>query len=80
MIGIMVLFILLLVVLILSFCFHLVGGLLKLLYYLVIGLPCALLCFVFGIVLCCTVICIPLGMGCFKLAGLVFSPFRPRFC
>ena len=74
------LFALILTALILSLGFHMVGGLLKLVYYLVIGLPGAILCIVFGALLCCTVICIPIGIGCFKLAGMIFSPFRPRFC
>lgn len=80
MIGGIILFVLVIAVLLISFSFHLVGGVLKLLYHLVIGLPCAILCMIFGLVLCCTIVCIPLGIGCFKLAGVVFSPFRPRFC
>jgi len=31
-----------------------------------------------GIVLCCTIIGLPFGMQCFKLAGLVLWPFGKR--
>lgn len=31
--------------------------------------------FVGGLVLCCTIIGIPFGIQCFKLAGLVLAPF-----
>ncbi|MFT3845842.1 MAG: YccF domain-containing protein [Lacibacter sp.] len=31
-----------------------------------------------GIALCCTIVCIPWGLQCFKLAGLVLWPFGKK--
>lgn len=67
---------LLIVLLVLSLCFHLVGGVLKLAFKLLICLPCALIMAVVGVVFCCTLILIPLGIGCFKLAGCLLNPFH----
>lgn len=77
MIGGMLLFFLVLAILFIGIGLHLVGGLLKLLFRLVFCLPFAALCMIFGLLLCCTVICIPFGMGCFKLAGWIVSPWKP---
>ncbi|MGN0364348.1 MAG: YccF domain-containing protein [Suilimivivens sp.] len=56
--------------------FHVVGGVLKLVFKLLICLPCALICALAGLVLCCTLILIPLGLACFKAAGGLLNPFR----
>lgn len=77
MLGGMILFVIILTILVLCLSFHLIGGLLKLLFFLVIGLPAMILLGITGVLLCCTVILIPLGIGCFKLMGLLFFPFRP---
>lgn len=76
MITFIVLTILFAVFLVAGLCFHLVGGILKLAFKLIFCLPCAILCGVVGIVLCCTLICIPLGLACFKLMGILINPFR----
>lgn len=39
------------------------------------GLISSILWAVFGLIWCCTVIGIPLGLFCFKMAGLVLCPF-----
>lgn len=62
-----------------SLCFHLAGGILKLALKLIICLPCALLCAIAGIVMCCTLVLIPLGIGCFRMAGGLLNPFRACF-
>lgn len=79
MITLITVFTLLIVLCVFSLCFHLVGGVLKLALKLIICLPCALLCAVVGAVLCCTFILIPLGIGCFKLAGCLLNPFHACF-
>ncbi len=56
--------------------FHVIGGALKLVFKLVFCLPCAILCAIVGVLFCCTLILIPLGMVCFKLAGGLFNPFK----
>ena len=61
---------------ILSLCFHLVGGVLKRALKLLICVPCAVVIGILGAALCCTLILIPLGMACFKLAGFFLNPFR----
>lgn len=52
--------------------FHLLGNLIWLLFG---GLASALIYCAGGIILCLTVIGIPFGLQCFKLAGLVLWPF-----
>lgn len=39
------------------------------------GLISAILWAVFGVIWCCTVVGIPFGLFCFKMAGLVLWPF-----
>lgn len=39
------------------------------------GFLCAIIYCVFGILWCCTIIGIPFGVFCFKMAGLVLAPF-----
>ena len=79
MITLLVLIIPAIVFLVLGFCFNLIGGVLKTVLKLVICLPCALICAVVGVVLCCTLILIPLGIACFKLAGFMLNPFKACF-
>ena len=69
--------VLVIVLLAVGLCFHLAGGIIKLVFKLAFALPCAILCGGFGVLLCCTLILIPLGMGCFKLAGWLLSPLNP---
>lgn len=76
MITLIVLIALLLVCMAFSLCFHLVGGVLKLAVKLVICLPCAVLSAIVGAALCCTLILIPVGIACFKLAGWFLNPFK----
>ena len=56
--------------------FHVIGGVLKLAFKILFCLPCALVCALVGILLCCTLILIPLGVACFKLAGGLLNPFK----
>lgn len=58
-----------------AFVFSAVGLLLKILYFLCIALPLSILLAVLGVVLCCTIIGIPLGLACFKGAGSLFFSF-----
>jgi len=78
--------IILLVILVLAVCFKLAGGLLKITWgvlklalKIVFCIPCALICAVFGILLCCTLILIPLGISCLKTAWRMVDPFRMCF-
>lgn len=52
-----------------------VSLLLNIIWLLVSGLPIALTAATNGLVLCCTVIGIPWGLQCFKLARLALLPF-----
>ncbi|MDO4303543.1 MAG: YccF domain-containing protein [Bacillota bacterium] len=76
MITALLIFTFLIVFLIVSLCFHLAGGILKLAFKLLICLPCAILCGVLGLLFCCTLILIPLGIACFKLTGYLLCPFK----
>lgn len=78
MITLSVFLVLLFVFLIIGLCFHMAGGMVKLAFKLIFCLPCALICLMAGVILCCTLILIPVGVGCFKLAGFLINPFR--FC
>jgi len=49
---------------------------LKVLYFCCIGLPIGLCFLVIGILCCITIIGIPLGMLCFKIAGFIIAPFH----
>ncbi len=75
--------VILLVILVLALCFKLAGGVLKLTggvlklaLKIVFCIPCALVCAVFGILLCCTLILIPLGLICLKTAWNLVNPLR----
>src|SRR4051812_44909987 len=52
--------------------FNLLGNIIWLIFG---GLFCAIGYVVGGLVLCCTIIGIPFGLQCFKLAGVVLWPF-----
>lgn len=71
--------ILLIVIFIIALCFKLAGGVLKLALKLIIAIPCALVCAVLGILFCCTLILIPLGIACLKTAWSLVNPFRMCF-
>ncbi len=52
--------------------------LLNVIWLLISGLPLALWSFVIGLILCVTVVGIPLGLQCFKYAKLALMPFGSR--
>ena len=52
-----------------------VSFLLNLIWLVLSGLPIALTAAANGIVLCCTIVGIPWGLQCFKLARLALMPF-----
>ena len=47
----------------------------NLLWFLVSGLPLALFAAINGVLLCCTIVLIPFGIQCFKIAKLALFPF-----
>ncbi|MDO4566072.1 MAG: YccF domain-containing protein [Oscillospiraceae bacterium] len=47
----------------------------NLLWFIFCGLLLALLWGIVGLIWCCTVVGIPVGVQCFKLAGLCLAPF-----
>lgn len=47
----------------------------NILWFLFTGLEAGLLYCIFGVIWCVTIIGIPFGKQCFKLAGLMFWPF-----
>lgn len=65
------LLILLVVVLLFWLGFRITGALLSAAFWLCIKLPLALVVFCLGIVLCATLILIPVGLRCFRLAGKI---------
>lgn len=76
MITLLFIFVLFILFLVLSLCLRLAGGVLKIAIKLVFCLPCAILCGILGLVFCCTLILIPLGILCFKLTGMLLTPFK----
>ena len=52
-----------------------VSLLLNLIWILVSGIPLAVAAAANGIILCCTIIGIPFGLQCFKMAKLALMPF-----
>lgn len=52
-----------------------VSFLLNLIWILVSGIPLAFAAVANGILLCCTIIGIPFGLQCFKMAKLALMPF-----
>lgn len=70
-------FLLLLLLLLCTGLFFAIGSLmLKILYTFCIGFPIAICLTAAGMVLCITIIGIPIGMLLFRLAGFVLVPFR----
>lgn len=47
----------------------------NILWMLISGIPLALAALLNGLLLCCTIIGIPFGLQCFKIAKLALSPF-----
>ncbi len=47
----------------------------NLIWFLLVGVWSAFAWFVYGLVLCITVVGLPVGLQCFKFAGLSLSPF-----
>lgn len=76
MFTVLLIFIILILIAVLGLCFEIIGDLLKIVLKVVIFVPCALVLGVLGIVFCCTLILIPVGIGCFKLAGKLLNPFK----
>lgn len=76
MITLMLIFIFFILFLVLSLCLRLAGGVLKIAFKLIFCLPCALICGIFGLICCCTLILIPLGILSFKLTGILLNPLR----
>lgn len=56
-------------------CFKIFGFSLKILYVLFLGIPLAILCWGIGLVLCCTILLIPVGKMFFSLGGKLAFPF-----
>ena len=54
--------------------FKITGALLAALIWLVIRLPLAILSWAFGIICCCTILLIPIGIWFFKAGGRLFMP------
>ncbi len=56
-------------------CYQCTAMMLKLLYVLCIGIPLAIVLFVIGLLLCCTILLIPVGKMVLALGGRVIYPF-----
>ncbi len=56
-------------------CYRCTALVLKLMYVLCIDIPLAVVLFVVGILLCCTILLIPVGKAVLALAGRVAFPF-----
>lgn len=76
MLTVVLILIILILFAVLGLCFEIIGDLLKIVLKVVICVPCALVLAVAGLVFCCTLILIPVGIGCFKLAGKLLNPFK----
>ena len=50
----------------------------NIIWLLISGIPLALAAAINGVVLCCTIIGIPFGMQCFKIAKLALMPFGAK--
>lgn len=64
-----------LIVFIVGFFFSAAGLLLRILYFVCIALPLSVVMGVAGVLLCCTIIGIPLGLMCLRGAGSMFFSF-----
>ncbi len=54
------------------------SAILNVFWLLISGIPLAIAAAINGILLCCTIIGIPFGMQCFKMAKLALFPFGER--
>ena len=54
------------------------SAILNVFWLLISGIPLAIAAAINGILLCCTIIGIPFGMQCFKIAKLALFPFGAR--
>lgn len=70
-----ILFILAIIIFGVAFVFSAVGLLLRILYFICIALPISIVLGIAGILLCCTIIGIPLGLMCLRGAGSMFLSF-----
>lgn len=70
-----VLFLILLLGVIACIFFGVIGFVLKFLYIVAIGIPIGIVAACAGLILCLTVIGIPIGMLLFKLARFMLYPF-----
>ncbi len=50
-------------------CFKFTGAVFSVLFWLFVKLPCAIILAILGVVFCITILLIPVGKGCFRLAG-----------
>ena len=50
----------------------------NIIWLLISGIPLAIAAAINGLVLCCTIIGIPFGMQCFKIAKLALMPFGAK--
>ena len=50
----------------------------NILWIIISGIPLAVIAAINGLILCCTVIGIPFGLQCFKIAKLAIMPFGAR--
>ena len=50
-------------------CFKFTGAVFSVLFWLFVKLPCAIILVLIGVVFCVTILLIPVGKGCFSLAG-----------
>ncbi|MBE6038924.1 MAG: hypothetical protein E7218_06990 [Anaerofustis stercorihominis] len=55
-----------------------ISGMTNIIWFLFFGIPLALEAFVIGCALCVSIIGIPWGMQCFKIAKFSFAPFGSR--
>lgn len=69
----LLLFVFMIVFGVLGFCLRVTGSVLGLVCKLVFLVPVCILCAALGVVFCCTLILIPLGIGCFKLTGALLG-------
>lgn len=63
-----------LVLFLLSIGFRLTGALLGAVFWSVIEIPLAIVVMAIGLALCCTVILLPLGIGCLKTGARLLVP------
>lgn len=74
MITLIVLLILALIIGLIGFAFRFTGTVLSAIGWLVFRLPLALICCIIGLICCCTLILIPVGIGLFKTGGRMVTP------